>query len=559
MVKNIIKSEKKNHIEYLEGKHVKMAIAVIIAVVAAFLVFNTYGIRYETNDDATLSNIAAGAYGDTIHMIYVNVLFSILLRPLYALIQINWYVVVQVILVVISIAVIIYLLLNKLGLLAGSMISLSILVAFSGEIFYTFHYTECSFIIMSAGLLLIVDNLENFNKNVIIGIILTLIGSMLRWNSFYAVGGLSAALLLYKFFYLDREGKKKAIFTMVTLFSVVFGSKIIDVMAYKLDPAWNEFTKYNAVRTAYSDFKVLYLTEENPFADYGISDVDYTMLNNWDFYDEVKFNIPLLEKISDGHQEITFFQLIINTLKQIKRMLTGRTYNYMFFLIAIFSILRLRPRFSTLPLIGMYGVFGVLMLYLTYEIRFPSWVQLGLIWTVISFALYCIAEMKINRKLLNVVSILTLILIIYLSEPFYTNLHTGVEDYNTWTKFEQQYFDEMNRDKENLYLLSTTSINVAAGFDVMKPHTENYYSNIVAYGGWLSRAPHRNEALNKYGLIRPLVDAVDNPNVYLDYHNISIAEQYVEQELGCEIYVVTTGKNAYAPYQLTTIKPDENV
>ena len=86
----------------------------------------------------------------------------------------------------------------------------------------------------------------------------------------------------------------------------------------------------------------------------------------------------------------------------------------------------------------------------------------------------------------------------------------------------------------------------------MNPHTDNFYSNIVAYGGWLSRAPHRDRALASYGLTRPLVDAVDNPNVYLDYHNITYVEQYVEQELGVDVQVVKTGSNDFAPYQLVT-------
>ena len=110
----------------------------------------------------------------------------------------------------------------------------------------------------------------------------------------------------------------------------------------------------------------------------------------------------------------------------------------------------------------------------------------------------------------------------------------------------------MSADKDNIYLLSTAAINVAAGFDVEKPREEDFYSNIVAYGGWLSRAPHRNAALASYGLKRPLVDAVDNPRVFLDYHNIDAVERYVEQELCIDVQVIKTGGNDFAPYQLVT-------
>ena len=48
---------------------------------------------------------------------------------------------------------------------------------------------------------------------------------------------------------------------------------------------------------------------------------------------------------------------------------------------------------------------------------------------------------------------------------------------------------------------------------------------------------------------------MDKPNVYLGYQNIGNVELYVEQELGCEVYAIKTGENAFAPYQLVTELP----
>ena len=72
-----------------------LAWALPVLVFAAALA--AFGIRYDTNDDAIIADIAAGAYGpDRIHLVYVNLLFGCLLRPLYALAAgVNWYVVVQ--------------------------------------------------------------------------------------------------------------------------------------------------------------------------------------------------------------------------------------------------------------------------------------------------------------------------------------------------------------------------------------------------------------------------------------------------------------------------------
>ena len=536
-------------------KTAMVLLAVFIAVVTAVVTIKLFGIRYQTNDDATLSNIAAGAYGDSLHMVYVNMLFSLMLRPLYAAVQTNWYVIIQLVLVVISIAVIIYLLMDKMGVLAGSVISTAVMVAFGQHIFYTFQYTEASFIMLTAGLLLIVHNLGDFNKGTLIGILLALMGSMVRWTSFYAVGAMSAPLLLYRFFRMDMEKKKKAVATMICLFTLTFGAKIVDVMFYKADAGWDEFTKYNAARTQYSDFKVLDLPEENPFREKGISDIDYKMLNSWDFYDEARFDTPLLEELSVGGQKIGAADLVIKALKQIKNMLWGKSYHCMFLLAVIITLLCLRPKLPVIPLLGMYGMFGVLMLYLTYEIRFPEWVELGLIWTTVIFGLYCCSDLVSNKKILMAMASSVLAGALFFSLPSYIELYETYQNYVRWTKEEQHYFDDMSSHKENIYLLPTSSINVGAGFDVFNPRNDNFYSNIVAYGGWLSRAPHRDAALHNYGLYRPLVDAVDKPNVYLGYQNIGNVELYVEQELGCEVYAIKTGENAFAPYQLVTELP----
>ncbi len=535
---------------------VRKILAAAIALLACVAVIGVFGIRYQTNDDATLSNIAAGGYGsDTLHMVYVNILFACLLRPLYALLMTNWYVIVQLALAVTGIAAIAYLLMEKWGTTAGAILSAALMIGFGKDIFYTFQYTEISFILLSAGLLLLADDLGHSGKRTVLGILFTALGSIIRWSAFPAAGALSAGLLLYRFFALDRTQKKKAILTIVLLFAVVLGAKAVDTVAYRLDPAWDAYTRYNAARTQFSDFTAMSLPEENPYAGLGVSDTDYTMLINWDFYDEERFTTEFLEELSSGKREITAAGLLRETARQLFSMIKGGSYQYAFLLISLLAFCHLRPRKSSLPVIGLYAVFAALLFYLVYRVRFPSWVAMGLTWTMCVFALYA-TDRRLPAKPLRFLPALVAAAVCLTSLSPYLELYRGYRDYEEWTHLEQGYFEAMSRDKENLYLLSTTAINVAAGFDVFAPRTEGFYSNIVAYGGWLSRAPHRDQALHTYGLRRPLVDAVDHPHVYLDYHNIAFVERYVEQELGCDVFVVETGDNAFAPYQLVTRQPE---
>ena len=536
-------------------KAIKLRLAVLISIAAAVITIKLFGVRYQSNDDATLANIAAGAYGDRLHMVYVNILFAAVLRPLYFITNANCYVIVQILLEIISISIIIYILMDKLGVLAGSIISCGVMIAFSQPLFNSFQYTECAFIVLTAGLLLIIDNLGQTNKYCVAGILLALTGTLIRWDAFYAVGGLSASLLLYKFFRLDSQGKKKAVITMIILFAATFGAKAADILAYKADDGWNTFAEYNAARTAYSDYKVYDLPQENPFEDLGISDIDYKMLGYWNYYDEAKFTTELLEQISRGGQQIKLNKLIDKTVDRIKYMLHGESYRYMFLLITILSVLSLRPKWQSLLLVCIYGTYGAFMMYLVYRMRITSWVELGLIWTICVFSLYCIGESKISPRINIPAGIAIFVLAVYICLPVYKQLHIDRPYYEEFIQLEEPYFEAMTADKENIYLLVTQSISNVAGYDVSNPRPEGFFSNIVAYGGWLSRAPHRDEALARYGLQRPLVDAVDNPNVYIDYHYINEAAEYAKGQLGCEVYAVNTGKNPYAPYQLVTKLP----
>ena len=536
-------------------KAIKLRLAVLISIAAAVITIKLFGVRYQSNDDATLANIAAGAYGDRLHMVYVNILFAAVLRPLYFITNANWYVIVQILLEIISISIIIYILMDKLGVLAGSIISCGVMIAFSQPLFNSFQYTECAFIVLTAGLLLIIDNLGQTNKYCAAGILLALTGTLIRWDAFYAVGGLSASLLLYKFFRLDSQGKKKAVITMIILFAATFGAKAADILAYKADDGWNTFVEYNAARTAYSDYKVYDLPQENPFEDLGISDIDYKMLGYWNYYDEAKFTTELLEQISRGGQQIKLNKLIDKTVDRIKYMLHGESYRYMFRLITILSVLSLRPKWQSLLLVCIYGTYGAFMMYLVYRMRITSWVELGLIWTICVFSLYCIGESKISPRINIPAGIAIFVLAVYICLPVYKQLYIDRPYYEEFIQLEEPYFEAMTADKENIYLLVTQSISNVAGYDVSNPRPEGFFSNIVAYGGWLSRAPHRDEALARYGLQRPLVDAVDNPNVYIDYHYINEAAEYAKGQLGCEVYAVNTGKNPYAPYQLVTKLP----
>ena len=535
----------------LNQKKLKFALSVAVPLIIFAVTVAAFGMHYRTNDDATLANLAAGGYGNLVRILHINVIFSLMMKPFYTLAQFNWYVILQMALVLVSISVIFYIFMDKLGVKKGLLLCLAILLPFAPYLFYTFQYTKTGAVIISAGLILIADSLGQKDKKTLFGIILCALGSMLRWENFFAIGGLSAFLLLSEFFPLDKKGKKRAIITMISFFAVIGIIRTVDVLAYKATPEWDFFVKYNKARTEYSDYKVYYLNENNPFENLGIDDAEYAVLNDWDFYDGENFTIDLLEKLSAQVQGKSIKTAIVETSHRTVNLFHGESYRYVFLLTVLRAVLCFRFKIDYLYLIGLFATFGCEFLFLIWRGRYTDWVEVGILWAVVIFAVYMIIKLKPSLFNKNIL-VLCLLALCVMSVPSLKQTYNNSIDHFTRKHLYDQSLNAMSRDKENLYIISVKSLDAMAGYDILHPRTNNFYSNIVACGGWLSQSPHRNAALAKYGVKRPIVDGVDNPHVYFTDSNIGNMTRYAESQLGKKVVAVRTGENPFAPYQLIT-------
>lgn len=541
------------------GEKINRLFALLVPLVVILLILGVYGIRYTTNDDATLANIAAGAYGpDRLHLIYVNVLFGCLLRPFYLLVNgVNWYVLLQLALVWGCCAALLRLAMEKIERGCALCLFFAVALPFALYYVYRFQYVKVSGLCVTAGLVLMADSLGKREKQrrTALGIFFALMGSLLRFDMFCAVGGLSAAVLLGRFFSLDKQEKRRAAAAMLVLFGLVFGAKGVDSMAYRLDDGWNAYQQYNAARTDFSDYKTQLLPEENIFADAGVSDNDYAILKRWDYYDGTVFPAERVQQLADQVEGKAFWRAVKDTVKVGLSLLYGVSYRYVLPLLVLIGMILLKWNRRFLPFLGTVVILGCEVFYLTWKDRMPSYVEIPLLLATV--LLLCAAmgqaEWRFGAVRLRQTAALLAVLVL-LSAPTYRAILSDSRSYRQWATAEQSYFEAMSADKENLYLLSTESINVAAGLDVWNPRPEDFYSNIVAYGGWLSHAPHREAALAAYGLTDPLTDAVDRPNVYLSYHGVQTAVTYAAEHLGVAVEAVSCGENAFAPYQFRRVE-----
>lgn len=540
-------------------KDQKQDAALSCALTAVFfaVVIGVWGVWYRTNDDAILSNIAFGAYGtDRVHLVYVNILYGWLLRGLQCLNDSpNWFALSQVGLLYAGTAVLTYYGIRHFGRLRGAVAAVAMMAAFGPNVLFRIQYTQTAALALCAGLVVLLENLGKKNSANLLGLALVLLGAMLRFDIFFAVGGLSAWVLLQRFIRLDKPEKKRALTVTAAMFCLVFGAKLVDRAAYLADPDWAAYLQYNAARTEFSDFKCNFLGEENTPSDIGVTDAEYTQLLRWDFYDTENFTAKRLQEISGrihGYGLTGAVKALGGHIRALGGSLYGRGTALMLLLCLGLTVACGHPG----GVLWVAGVTAAEMLLLCYVNRLPEWVEISLMLGAAVFAAAGLAHADKENPMaakrgtwaLAAAAAVTLAMAV----PTYHGLTASRQALQQLAQGEEEYLTAMAADKEHLYLLSgekTTEIN---GYLVWQPRKKGFFSNIVTQGGWYNGSPQYLQTLKNYGMTNPLRDAVDRSDVYVDYHGIDALCSYLSEQTGKTVTAVPDGSNAFAPYHLKT-------
>lgn len=507
-----------------------------LALATYALVWLLLGVRYEVNDDATLCNIAAGAYGeDSQYLIYINVLIGWLLKPFYWLAPgVNWLYFLQAGADVAALAVLCRMLLEKCGRRQGTILSALLLLLAGVDLFYSFQYVKNSGLYLVVGLALMADHLGRWDRGTAWGIFWTVLGSMIRFQNFPAVGGMAAALLLWRFFRLDHAGKKRAVAAMLGMFCLVGLAKGVDVLAYRMDDGWNAYTQYNAARTEVSDFRFQYVSSSQEMPNYGYSPNDYDTLNSWSFWDDNVFSTQALEELAQKLPQNGLRSAAKDAVHYCLTILDNAPFHLLLCGVVLAWLFYGRKK-SSWAFLATGVLYGCMVFYLAWRGRFPHRVEYVLVLAAAVFTALCCdwqgREKKIPTKILLFFAAAVLVVCI----PYLRETRDTMQVYFADRQPRAEY-TEYSQDKEHLYLADVSVLDSLAGYDVLHPRGKDFFSNIVVMGGWLSHAPHRVEALAAYGVENPYLDMVDNDRVYLvDSYNVSAKEIYLKEHYGMTV------------------------
>lgn len=533
---------------------VLLAFALTLACVA--ITYVAFGIRYELNDDAIISNIAAGAYGEgTQYLVYVNVLLGWLLKPFYWLPgNSNWFVILLLAGGVACFSWIGNVLLKKWGWKAGTAAFIAFLALVGVDFFQRFHYVKYAGLFLTIGLLLICKNLGQWNKSAVIGLVVALIGSMLRFQQFFAIGGLAAALLLWKFLSLNKAQKIKAATTVAVLIVVAFGLKSVDSLVYSLNDGWKAYVEHNTVRTEISDFKLQFLAGPEELESLGYSGTDVEMLQSWNFYDREVFSTQSLEQIVENLPGNSLGNTIRQGLGAGFTMLTARPMGFLLAAVLLAWIF-LSDKKSWPALLGTLGVLAAQVFYLCWQGRLPDTIHFSLTLSALMFCACTLQEIEVTEKE-RWVSLLASLLIVC-SIPNFVAFKQSAQDY--WESRTARETEVMSfiQDKGTLYLADVSLVDAANGYNVWQTKPKGYFENVVFTGSWLMQAPFQEEALHRFGLQNVYRDSMDRADVvYLDFVYRALKEDYLRQhyapEAVLEVLQEGVNVNAYAAHSNKT-------
>ena len=495
-----------------------------------FIIFNVFFYcRYNAVDDTFMTMFVSGAYGTPDpHMIYTNVIIGWILSTLYRICHgINWYGLLQIFFVFLSMSALTYVFLNRKNRYIGILALLPVIFA-SYEGYTKVQFTKTAAYLAIAGYLLIAYSFEliNSNQKQVFGIAFLVCGYMVRTGMFLGVSAVCLGCLIPIVFRwlkdLKNENNKKDLIRLLSIGGIslllVIGVSFVDALAYRTD-GWMFYKHFNEYTTQFEDiYFPPYDRFEKEYTELGLNKEDVSMYKNVDHNDPDVFTFEVMDKVRrlQSHKTIDLNELVMflikgrHTLFQHRTMSTFTFMTIYMMLIFVFSKPGKTKRFAFL-----YTGFAAIILLL-YSYIMHEWLDRTTISTLLSviFVLLYLSEPK-QGNITKTAVIFAIITSVFLCFRAYRNyfkwkMQYWIDEYDV----NHEVLDEIYADKEHLYM-SRTALPVwkvyYTPYDVIRTGAMDNYSTL---GDWIANTPLYLEVLSDYGVRNPFKDLVNNDKAY---------------------------------------------
>lgn len=530
----------------------KRAVLISIAINLYFLgLCIAFGdLRFAAIDDIFMSGILSGIYGNgnNVHLTFVNALYGYCLLPLYHLFpKINWYYIGEMASVFISLTIVGYVIINKIGEKWGAIFT-AILVALCATDFYlALQFTQCASMLSAAGMLAFIYGLEkkvgeSQSKSwlfaLCVGILLLWWGSWMRWPAFAMGMPFFACALLLK---VKRFWKIKltVILSLLVMFIGARGFQEFDRCQY-LSSDYKKYMEFQGPRSLLGDGQFY----NQQAVDEDLDEIAYSgkkmaMLTNWLFYDKEVFAPESIRVITDL---IAKYRDEVSMRSQPAKILTSlpesaRKPIFVVWLLLGLLLMFSNPSRSVWIWVSLTVVCG-LMAYLLYLQRLVYRVESGL-W--LYAAVLTIPFLKERWRIPKNVSMGIAIGIALFTLCSYAIFGPQVRSPNTGdvvplqpekadTKDYKGFLTFMDSLPDSSVFVMSMNSYMSLSRQKQPPYLaepQGSWERIVSFGFWTPYFPDVEKALYKRGVTNPMKDVVlDNVFVVDEPSLVDFLEQY---------------------------------
>lgn len=498
----------------------KLVCITIFNFVLMMIVLIYFMPRYETNDDYVMGLISTGAYGDKFKfgLVFSNIIYGVLASLLGTICGcLNWYVVIQYILILLSVIAIIYVISQYMPFHLSLLVNIGCWYLFFYALVQSVQFTRTAGITLIAGCILIWYYFTKRSKaSLFIGATLCIFGSFVRKDCIPVCLSFFCAIA-FAAFCMKKISKKELIHGITVIMSIVaiMGALVIvDNIYYATSDEWKGYQEYNEVRADLLDYGIpSYDMYASNYEKIGFSRNDIAIYKGWCLADFEKYDIETLKEIASWKEST---KVDFSKIKMWCKDFWSKNYiNIAFWLWLCLVLISL----SLNKVCKLYGVFNAMLVimeygYLYYIGRLVPRVE-GVIWMSAVFSMIiCIIGLypikkEINKKVVKVALIFTAMFIVgrYIYHTKNLNL---VE--NT---IQADVLEKLSEDKENLYMLNTPSFGtVCLCYKPYKSVPDYYMSNFYMLGGWDTNAPFNRQKLEDLNLKNPMKDMLYEDNIY---------------------------------------------
>lgn len=483
-------------------------------------------LRFGAADDYFMARILEGVYGSeyNIHLVFVNVVYGYILLPLYYLFpKIGWYYIGELFLVFVSLSTITYVILKRIGLHWGLIVSGVMVAAFASDYYLVVQFTYCGIILTAAGMLAVGESLRDAKKNLYLmvwGCVLMLFGSVMRWPSFWMGTPIFIIVLLLEFKSIWMNKKVVALVAVVFLGSL-FALKNFDELHYKT-PEYQQYMEYNGIRALFVDsrnFDDRAVYED--LEEMGLSGRDYNILKNWVLYDKRVYSIDSLrilnQTLRKHKNEIDWRKIPSQQLRALTRI-SNSPVMWIWFALCALILFSNRGR-SLYPILSLSVILAlsyymILLNRTTYHVVNGFWVYA----TVLGI-LYIGRMPKINKKVsfgILLAIAMANIWIYYddankIREP--VDGRVGKIDENENVASYERLWEYIDHSPDSSVFLVTLDDYIVLSYYRMPPYLAEpigSWKKVIPLGYWNVLFPDVEQTLREKGVENPIQDIVKN-------------------------------------------------